>query len=73
MRYKVVISAPAILSIAVFAFGLLAIILYSLEVINGKLGTGFVISISLQTLTIYLVSLVLLSLFVFSFLKRRGK
>lgn len=73
MRYKIQISVPAILSIAVFVFGLLAILLYSLEVINGRLGTGFVISISLQTLSIYLLSVLSGSFLIFTFLKRKGK
>jgi len=76
-RYKLVISIPAISSIAVLVggllAGLLAILFYSLYVINGSLGNAFVISISLQTIIIYLVSLILCSLFVFAFLKRKGK
>jgi len=76
-RYKLVISVPAISSIAVFVVGLLvgvmAILFYSLNVINRTLGAEFVISISLQTLTIYLLSLILCSIFVFTFLKRKEK
>jgi len=73
MRYKIEISAPAILSIAVFIFGLLAMLLYSLDVINGRSGSGFVISIDLQTLIIYLLSLLLCSILIFRFLKRKDR
>ena len=73
MRYKIQISAPATLSFALFVVGLLAILLYSLEVFNGESGTGFMISITLQTLTVYLVSLALCSFLLFTFLKRKGK
>ena len=71
MRYKIQISAPAILSIAVLVFGLVAILFYSLDVNSGREGSEFVISISLQTLSIYLVGLVLCSFFIFTFLKRK--
>ncbi|HEX5171614.1 MAG TPA: hypothetical protein VFW11_20690 [Cyclobacteriaceae bacterium] len=73
MRYKIQISVPAILSTAVFICGLIAMLLYSLEVINGKLGTGFVISITLQTFGICLISSILCSLIIFRLLKRRAK
>jgi len=73
MRYKIQISVPAILSFAFFVAGLLVILLYSLELFNGESGTGFMISITLQTLSVYLVSLVLCSFLMFTFLKRKGK
>ena len=59
MRYKIQISAPAILSTALLVFGLVVILLYSLDVNRGRLGSEFIISISPQTLSIYLLSLVL--------------
>jgi hypothetical protein len=71
-RYKFVISAPALISAAAFVLGLLAMLIYSLDVINGQVGK-FVISMSLQTLMIYLLSLVLFSFFTFALLKRNGK
>jgi hypothetical protein len=73
MRYKIQISAPTILSTGVFVFGLVAILLYSLDVNKGRLGSEFVISISLQTLRIYLLGLVLCSFFIFKFLTRKGE
>ncbi|HET6544489.1 MAG TPA: hypothetical protein VFG46_28585 [Chryseolinea sp.] len=69
MRYKISISAPAILSIAVFVFGLFVILLYSLEVKNRVMGSEFRISISLQTFSLYLVSSFLCSLSIFVLLK----
>jgi hypothetical protein len=72
MRYKIQLSAPAILSTAVFVFGLVGILLYSLEVNRGRWGSEFVISISPQTLSIYLLGLVLCSFFIFTLLKRKG-
>ena len=72
-RYKLVISAPALISAAVFAIGLLAILLYSLVVINGQVGSRFIISINLQTLIMYLLSLVLICFFTFSLIKRKRK
>lgn len=71
MRYKISISAPAILSTGVFVFGLIAILLYSLDVNKGTLASEFVISISPQTLSIYLVSLVLCCFFIFRLLTRK--
>ena len=71
MRYKIQISVPAILSTAVLIFGLVAMLLYSLDVNNERLGSEFVISISLQALSIYLLGLVLCSFFIFRFLKRK--
>jgi len=73
MRYKIQISAPAIFSIAVFFVGILAILLYSLNIISGESGTGFVISISLQSLSIYLLSLAVCILLIFKFFKRKEK
>jgi hypothetical protein len=73
MRYKIQISAPAIISTAVLIFGLVAILLYSLDVNKGRIGSEFVISISSKTLGIYLFGLVLWSLFIFKFLTRKGR
>jgi hypothetical protein len=72
-RYKLVISAPALISAAAFVLGLLAMPLYSLDVINGQVGSRFIISINLQTLIIYLLGLVLFSFFAFTLLKRNRK
>ena len=70
MRYKISVSVPALLSAAAFVFGLIAIIIYSLEMIDRELGTGFIINISLQSLTVYLLSWVLSSFLIFALLKR---
>jgi hypothetical protein len=69
-RYKLVISAPALLSMAVFVFGLIVILLYSLEVYNGS---RFLINITFQTFCIYLFSSVIGSFLIFKFLKRRAE
>lgn len=66
MRYIIQISVPAILSTAVLVFGLVAILLSSLEVNKGRLGSEFVISISPLTLSIYLLGLIYV---VFRFLR----
>jgi hypothetical protein len=73
MRYKIQISAPAIISTAVLVFGLVAILFYSLDVNKGRIGSEFVISISLKTLSIYLFGLALWGLFIFKFLTRKGR
>jgi hypothetical protein len=72
-RYKFVISAPALISAAAFVLGLLAMLIYSLDVINGQVGSRFRISISLQTLIIYLLSLALISFSAFAIMKRNRK
>ena len=71
MRYKISISAPALLSAAVFVLGLFVLLFYSFDEIEGISGSGFVISITLQALIIYLVSLALVSFLLFALLKRR--
>jgi hypothetical protein len=71
MRYKIQISAPAILSTGVLVFGLVVILLYSLDVNTGRWGGQFIISISPYKLSIYLLGLVLCSFFIFTFLKRK--
>jgi hypothetical protein len=70
MRYKIQISAPALLSAAVFVLGLFAMLFYSLDVTNRELGSEFRISISLQTTIIYLVSVFLFSFFIFALFRR---
>ena len=72
-RYKLVISAPALISAAAFVLGLLAMLIYSLDVINGQVGSRFKISINLQTLVIYLLSLFLFSFLTFALAKRNRK
>ena len=72
-RYKLVISAPALISAAAFVLGLLAMLIYSLNISNGQVGNRFIISIKLQTLIIYLLSLVLFSFVTFALLKRNRK
>ena len=72
-RYKLVLSAPALISAAAFVLGLLAMLIYSLNISNGQVGNRFIISINLQTLIIYLLSLVLFSFVTFALLKRNRK
>lgn len=72
-RYKFVISVPALLSAAFFVFGLVAVVIYSLDVTNGQVGSRFLISINLQTLIIYLLILALFSFFTFALLNRNRK
>lgn len=71
MRYKIQISAPAILFTAVLVFGLVVMLLSSLDVNRGRWGSEFVISVSPQTLGIYLLGLVLCGFFIFTFLTRK--
>jgi hypothetical protein len=68
MRIKIWMSVPAVLSTAVFVFGLFGILLYSFVVDSRN---KFLISIGVGTLSMYLVSLVLACFLVFMFLRRR--
>jgi uncharacterized integral membrane protein len=67
MRYKLVISIPAILAIALFILGVASVSYYYLTVIKGK----FKISIGVPTIGAYIVGLFILTAIAFIFLKRR--
>lgn len=73
MRHKLQISAATIASAAVFILGLLAFPFFFAEKIGGNAGTLLIIGTTLQTLIIYLLSLLFVSLTIFWFLKRRVK
>ena len=67
MRFKISISIPAILAIALFIVGVVSVLYYYLTFINGK----FVISVAVSTVGTYLVGLLILAALTFIFLKRR--
>ena len=71
-RFKLVISIPAILTIALYLLGLIVGIFYSIVFMKGESGSGFTISIPLQTFILYILSLSMCCLLFYRFLKRKG-
>lgn len=67
MRHKISISVSAILSITLFIFGVVSVIYYYLNVVDGK----FKISIAVPTIGAYLFGLLILATLAFISLKRR--
>ena len=71
-RFKLVVSVPAILTIALYVLGLIVGILFSIEFITGESGIGFTINITLQTFILYILSLSICCVLFLEFLKRKG-
>ncbi len=76
MRFKIAIPVAAIAASALFLIGLIAVVYYLLEVevFEGENGGGWLVAtVDLQSLVLWLLTLVLGCVVVYKVLKRKGR